>query len=199
MDDKQIKSKIADGYIHFRAIIEVLGKPKEYVTESIESYVNKIDEDEDYLLAKKDLEDAEQQEGSGLYLAFAEVECLAKDVKNVTNFCFDFMPSSIEILDPDRVILETSGLTDFLNDIQGRLHAVNIGINDYKQKNKNLITNTSTLLRNFIMVILRLPTKLSTISILTGLKDPETQKLLDALIKEGKIVKQGDLYKLKNA
>ena len=42
MEQREIRQKISEGYIHIRAIIEVLGKPKDYVEKSLTEYLEKI-------------------------------------------------------------------------------------------------------------------------------------------------------------
>ena len=41
--------------IHFRAVIEVLGKPKEHVDSALKSYIQKLKEDAHYIILKEEL------------------------------------------------------------------------------------------------------------------------------------------------
>lgn len=131
-------------------------------------------------------------------MTFAEIEILAKNTQSLMVFCFDYMPSSVEIIEPEEIVYKSVDFTDFLNDVQARLHAVNMGMQDHIEKNKNLVKNTSTILENFIKMLLRTPMHISEINKYTGIREEELTRLLEVLIKNNKIVKSGDKYALKN-
>lgn len=193
MDHKKIKEKIADGHTHLRIIIEVVGKPKEYVEESLKSHLDKIKSDKTYLIAKETIEPAEKQEN--YFSTFAEIELLVKKSSDIMSLCFDYMPSSVEILAPERMIMKNNEFTGFLNDLQARLHALNTGIIQLKDQNKLYIKNTAVLLRNFIVVLLS--TRQLTIEEMhpyLGVRKEDIEKVLTVLIKEGKVKKQGKKY-----
>ena len=48
-------------FIRFKTIIEVLGKPKEHVENSLNEYIEKIKETEDFLLLRKILHQQKNQ------------------------------------------------------------------------------------------------------------------------------------------
>ncbi|MBU0757057.1 MAG: hypothetical protein KKF44_03250 [Nanoarchaeota archaeon] len=200
MEQKEIRRKISEGFIHFRAIVEVMGKPKEHVKKTLDEYIKKIKDSEELIFIKADLEKPEKQEESGLYLAFAEVEILVKNAQDILGFCFDYMPSSIEVIEPEQFLYSAFDFTAFVNDVQARLHAVNMAMQEFRQKEKSLLENTATLLRNFVTALLVEKKTISELKTLTGLKEIELEKLLAALEKEGRIKKEGEYFLLnKNA
>ncbi len=196
MNEREIKSRVAEGWIHFRAIIEVAGIPKEHVKETLAGHMKKIEENKSLALISKKINPPKKEEE--YFVAFAEAEALVKNTKELISFCFYFMPSHIEILDPEQMMYDMQDMADFLNDLQARLHAVNIGIQDYQQKNANLVKNTTTIISNFIMWTLHEPRTLAEMSKITGIKGEELEKLLAALEKEKKVHKKGEKYSLKN-
>ena len=196
MDQKTIKLKLAEGYIQIRAIVEVAGSPENYVVESLQKYMDKIEKDEAHVLIEKEVHEAKEQK-DGIFSAFAEIEMLVKDGMTMLSFCFDYMPSSIEIVAPTRLQFDNIGLGDFLNDMQARLHAVNMGISNYQAKNNNLIKNTTTLMKNFIVFIIKQPKTLDQIQEITGIKQEQIKNLLSALEKENVIQLKGDMYSKK--
>ncbi len=195
MDKKEIQSKLNQGYIHTRAIIEVIGKPKDYVQETIENYVQKIKKNKETIVISEDI--AKVKPVEDLFSIFAEIEMLAADAKTLVAFCFDYMPASIEILAPEKLVYDTNDFTDFVNDLQARLHAVNMGLQDLKEHNKNLIKNTAVLLRNFVYQALRRPRDLSELRKIMGVDEAKLEKIVQGLIKEGKVQRTGDKYVLK--
>ncbi|MFH0875582.1 MAG: hypothetical protein V1859_06595 [archaeon] len=198
MNEREIKDKVKDGYIYVRAILEIVGMPKNYVKETMDGHLAKIDADENLILAKRKIAPPKKEKDSEFFVTFAEIEILAKNTHTLMVFCFDYMPSSVEIIEPEEIIYKSADFTDFLNDVQARLHAVNMGMQDLQQKNKNLIKNTSTILENFIKTLLRAPMTLAEIKGFTGIREDELSRLLEVLIKNNKIVKTGEKYALKN-
>jgi len=194
MDYREIKQKIAEGYIYIRAIVEIVGKPKVYVKKALESHLKKIKEDDSFIITKEKIEPPEPQEN--FFSTFAELELLIKNPKILSSFCFDYMPSSIEILEPQNLNFSSNDLTDFLNDLQARSHALNTMVIQLRDNAKFYVKNTAVLLRNFIVVLLS--ARALTIDQMhpyLGVKKEDIAKILKILIKEGKVKKDGDKYR----
>jgi len=60
---------------------------------------------------------------------------IIKGIPKLIGFCFDYMPSSIEISKPDEFVMKKSTVENLMNDLQARLHDVDMIIK--KQKNEN--------------------------------------------------------------
>ena len=60
--------------ILFRAIVEVLGKPKEHVDSTLKGYLQKLKENSHYQIVNEELAELKQHEDSELWMAFAEIE-----------------------------------------------------------------------------------------------------------------------------
>lgn len=193
MEQKQIKSKIAEGYIYARIILEIVGKPKDHVESSLKEYIGKIKADTNYAVVKEDSEKAEAQ--GDLYSAFAEMELLIKDSLSLLSFCFDYMPSSVEIIEPEKIIVTNNEFGGFINDMLTRSHALNAGVLEMGERNKYYVKNTAILLRNFIVVLLSSkPMTIEKMSPYLGVKEEDIKKVIDVLLKEKKIKKEGNKY-----
>ncbi len=193
MDEKQIRAKISEGALHARVILEVVGKPKEYVVESLKSYVKKIKADKSYALTKGSTEKAEEHDG--LFSAFAELEVLIKKPIDLMSFCFDYMPASVEIIEPENVMLKAYDYSGFVNDMLARVHSLNTGVIQTRESNSFFIKNLAVLLRNFIVVLLSSKQMTAKeLQALMGVKEEDIQKVLNVLEKEGKVKKKGEKY-----
>ena len=197
MDKKEIREKIFEGYIHFTAIIEVLGKPKEHVEKALGDYLAKIKESEKLIFISEDVSEAKEVEGS-MFSTFAEVELMAKGTDAVINFCFDYMPSSIEIVDPDVLKYSSKALTNFLNDLQTRLHNLDMLVKTTNSKNQALNRNTENLLKNSIKLAVNSGhDTLGKMSKVLGISESNLGKIVDMLVEAESVVKDGDKLKLK--
>ncbi len=194
MDERQIKSKVADGYLYVRVILEIVGKPKEHVEESLKDYVKKIKADKNHVIVKEKTEKAEPHQDD-LFSAFSEIEMLMKNSDALLSFCFDYMPSSIEIIEPERIILKNSEFNGFINDMLSRTISLNTTVLEMQERANYYISNTAVLLRNFLVVLFSSrPMTLKQASQYLGIKEQDTLKVIDVLIKEGKVKKNQDKY-----
>ena len=134
--------------ILFRAVIEVLGKPKEHVNDSLQNYIKNLKENERYQVTNEEYAEIKKQEEQGMWAAFAELDVKADKIEDLIAFCFDYMPSVIEIIEPKEFNLVDNDLSSFLNDLQARLHHVDMLTKRMKMETDNLKINTSSLLKN---------------------------------------------------
>jgi hypothetical protein len=185
--------KLENSQVHARVIIEVVGKPAEYARDALEDHMKKIRDA--FEIKKERIEKPQEQDG--FYSTFAELEMIFEKPIDMIYFCFDYMPSSIEIIEPQSFTFRNDEFSSYLNDLQSRLHALNTGVMRLKDSNTHYIKNTAVLLRNMIVVILaQKPRKLEELVPLIGIKKEDIDKVIGVLIKEGKVKKQGDVYGL---
>ena len=181
--------------IELRAVIEVLGKPKEHVENMLTTIIGKLKEDSRFILKEDRIHECVQQKDTELFATFAEVELKMQGFDNITNFCFDFMPSSIEIASPSEIKISAAEYSNYLNDLQAKLHQVDMIAKKMKVERDMNASNMAALLKNNILVLLN-HNKLS-ITQLSGLTGVDSEKLadyLDKLIDMGKIDLEGDKY-----
>ena len=104
-------------------IVEVAGRPAEYVRESIEVHVSRLDQMKNItVVSKKFSEPKRMEHKEEVYTCFAEIEFSVPTFQEILGLIFDFMPSSIEIVDPGMVEMDSQEATEFVNNLAGRLH-----------------------------------------------------------------------------
>ena len=182
-------------HIRCRTIIEVLGKPKEHVENAIKEYIEHIKEDSELVVLNEDYSEAEEK--GKLWSKFVEMELVVKGTKKLIGFCFEYMPSSIEVLKPEHLIMTNPELSNFLNDLQARLHSVDMAVKQQKAENDFLRQNMNAIIHNAIIICLKV-TKLSLeqLSQITGVDKAELEIFVEKMLKENKIKKEDDLYLL---
>ena len=182
-------------HIRCRTIIEVLGKPKEHVENAIKEYIEHIKEDSELVVLTEDYSEAIEQ--GKLWSKFVEMDLVIKGTKKLISFCFEYMPSSLEVLKPEHLIMTNAELSNFLNDLQARLHNVDMIVKQQKAENDFLRHNMHAIIHNTILICLKVA-KLSIeqLSQVTGIEKKEMEILVEKLLKENKIKKEDDLYTL---
>lgn len=184
----------------FRAVVEVMGKPKEHVDSTIRGYMSKLKENKHYHVLKEDYAELKQHEESDLWMAFAELEIKTIGVAEIIDFCFDYMPSMIEIIEPEELKLDSVSVSSFLNDLQAKLHGVDMIAKQMKVENQLTNKSLATLLNNYVVVLLRSNNLTSEqLSKYTGMNIEILEDYLDKMIDEGKIDLKEGIYFIKES
>ena len=182
-------------HIRCSTIIEVLGKPKDYVESAIKEYIQHIKEDSELVILNEDYSETKEQ--GKLWSKFAELDLVIKGTKKLISFCFEYMPSSLEVVKPEHLIMSNPEISGFLNDLQARLHNVDMIVKQLKAENDFLKLNMNAIIHNAIMICLKVSgLNLDQLSQITGVEKKELELFAEKLIKENKIKKEDDLYSL---
>ncbi len=190
MADEKIKFKS-------RAIIEILGKPKEHVEKTLKKYTEEIKEDKNITFLKEDFAEAKEQD-EGMFSAFSEIEFETDELNKITGFCFDYMPSSVDIFEPEKVTYRAGELNIVINDLLGKLHHVDMAVKKLNNENQFLKNNTNVLIKNMIKIgLFNRQLTQEQVAKVTGINKDEIKPFLDALIKEEYIELVDDKYILK--
>jgi hypothetical protein len=191
-----INQKLAEGYIHGKFIIELAGKPKEHIEKTLLGIIDKIKENKDIDIINQDIAEAKEiEKQEGFFSVFAELELLIRNMPILIGFCYDFMPSSVEIIAPEEMNLKVNELNSFLNDLQAKLHRSDNMTKQLSMENQFLKNNVNKLLKNIITILLlKNGRSCEDLAKVVGMKPEDLQKFLDHMIEEKKLRKEEDKY-----
>ncbi|MEK6947447.1 MAG: hypothetical protein AABX32_07615 [Nanoarchaeota archaeon] len=182
-------------HIRCRTIIEVLGKPKEHVEQAIKEYVEHIKKDSELVVLSEDYSESKEQ--GKLWSQFVEMDLVIKGTFKLISFCFEYMPSSMEVMKPEHLILTNNELSSFLNDLQARLHDVDMIVKKQKTENDFIKNNLHAVIHNMIIICLKVSRlTLEQLSQVTGIEQKELEAYVEKLLKENKIKKEEEQYTL---
>jgi hypothetical protein len=194
-----------------RAIVEVVGKPQEYVEKAIKTVIDSAKQIKGLKIEKADIEEIKSlkdeslsntekkiQDTTGeLFSTFAEIEFTAVSFDVIASFCFEFLPSSIEIIEPERFDIVSREMTKLLDDVLSKIHNADMAVKRLKFENAALRNNAKLLLRNMVMVSLKSKEKnLEDLSKAVGIPSDQLKPFLEALIEDKFITQEKDIYKL---
>jgi len=186
--------------IKFSALIELLGSPKKHLEDTMNAFIDNIKKNKEYKLLNTEVSKVKEVEKEGdekeIFSTFAELEIGVKQKSDLFDFCFNFMPSSIEIIEPMNVTFTSNEISQYLTDIQGTLHRVDAALKDMnaannilKKHNVTLNQNMLQMLQNNIVLSLREKDKtLEELSKSVGIKEEQFRPFIDKLV-ESKAVK----------
>ena len=176
-----------------RIIIEMLGAPQDYITKTMHGYIEKLKGS--YKVLKSEISDAEPKEQ--VFSLFAELEMQFKDLQSLIDFCFESMPSSVEIVEPSEFVFKLDKMNAFLNDLQSRLHEADAIIKGERTKQQLLDINTTNIFKRFILhLVEKGPKTAGEISHYIGVKPNELTPFLNKLVKDKKMKKDGENYSI---
>jgi hypothetical protein len=124
---EEIREKIRKGYLRCHLVFEVIGNPADFIEKALEGVIENLGKEKGLSMISSNLQKARQyQNQENLFSAFAELEILIESFKRFIELIFDFMPSSVEIFEPEEFKVKISDCNSFLNDLAVRLHQYDI-------------------------------------------------------------------------
>ncbi|MDD5699735.1 MAG: hypothetical protein PHH00_00885 [Candidatus Nanoarchaeia archaeon] len=120
-------------------ILEVIGKPKEFLTETLENLAKQMDTESGIVVKSKNIKEPKKMdeqtsvaddsggkfkvEPTDFYVSFAEIEVEAESIFNLVFLMFKYMPANVEIFSPEVLALTNNGWNEILNELIRRLHS----------------------------------------------------------------------------
>ncbi|MEK6822681.1 MAG: hypothetical protein AABY13_02535 [Nanoarchaeota archaeon] len=180
-----------------KVIIEMLGSPKEHLMKTLQDYINALKERKDLTVLSQDI--AEAAERDKLFSTFTELEINFKSVEKLLDFCFESMPSSVEIIEPDELILHAGAFSDLLNDLQARLHQVDMSMKQLSAQSAIIDKNAMGVLHNFIKFLTKEGGKTSEeLAPTVGIKKAQLEVFLESMVEMGHMTLRDGKYTATN-
>ena len=117
--------------IKISTIIEIAGKPESHVKESIEKMIDILKQNKKITIVKKEIASINKVELPSpgdkdkkveIFSTFADLELDFPNIDELMQFILMFMPSNLEIIEPETLKMNQKDLENSLNDLLGRLH-----------------------------------------------------------------------------
>lgn len=179
--------------VRARVIIEMLGSPKEHIVTTLKDYVAQLKQDKTLTFVSEHVAEPEARDGK-LFSVFTELDLWFKDLDHLIAFCFDALPSSVEIIEPEQLTMKAKDFEGVLNDLQAKLHTVDLAIKKLRATNSVLDTNAMNIFRNFVVYALKQPKTLAELSTVVGMPADKLSDFLTPMLNEKKIKKDGTTY-----
>ncbi len=116
-----LKERLEEGWIHCNIIVEMLGKPKDYIEKVIGEVAIAIGKTKGIEVINS-TEHEPTEAKNGLFSTFTELELAVKDIGLLMGLVFSYMPSNIEILAPQEFKMPVSSVNELVNLVTSRLH-----------------------------------------------------------------------------
>lgn len=105
-------------------ILEVIGRPPEHLTETLNKLADEIGKEKDTKIKNKKVnEPVLMKEQKDFYVSFIELELEVKEMVNIAIIIFKYMPAHIEIISPEKIEMKNNEWNEIFNETLRRLHA----------------------------------------------------------------------------
>jgi hypothetical protein len=113
-NDKKIRASL---------IIEAIGRPPEYLTETLNSLIKEMGTEKGVKIINSTLNPPViLKNQKDFYSSFAEIEVELDHILNIAILMFKYMPAHVEVISPQNLSISNSDLGDLFSELTRRLH-----------------------------------------------------------------------------
>lgn len=121
-------------------VIELLGRPKEHVTEALQTHVTKLGSEKGIKILNKTYhEPVLAQDSQTLYSTFAEIEAEFDTPEVYLGIILAYLPAHAEIIKPESIPLRNHHLTEIGNALLQRVHNYDAIVKNALAERDNLL------------------------------------------------------------
>mgnify|MGYP001615035052 CR=1 FL=1 len=114
---------MAEEKINALVIIEMLGRPADYIKQTMERLIKEqLSKERGIEILSKKISEPKKIENQELFSLFAELELNLESMNELILIIFKYMPSHIEIITPENLRMKNEDLNVISNEIIKRLH-----------------------------------------------------------------------------
>ena len=126
-------------WLKARMIIEILGTPENYVNETLaligEKFGQGLEEIKVTDIKVKEAQKVQAKNSENFYSGFLEIDASFADLYVLFGVIFDYLPSSVEIYEPQEFTDSIGSVMDVINDLIARLHQYDSALKTEKARN----------------------------------------------------------------
>ncbi len=126
--------------VEARLILEMLGRPPKHIVDTFATLLERLAQEKGVNVLHKEVHTpVKVKDSADLYTTFAEIEASFESIRTLFGIIFAYMPSNVELIEPQNLKLTNNELNDLINLLAGRLHM-------YEAITKRLVGERDTLI-----------------------------------------------------
>ena len=112
-----------DKKLQARIILEVLGRPPEYITEALKLLITKLRTEKSVAVLEQILHEPSLiKDSQTLYTSFADITLEFENLEAYFDIIFSYMPSHVELIFPEKIEFTNDQFNHIANRLVQRLH-----------------------------------------------------------------------------
>lgn len=124
---EELEKRLKDGWIKTVMMLEVMAVTEEATTDALDKHIENLRKEKKTYLYKKDFQDMRTIENpfpkiERAYSKVVSVELVAQDFDTLVYLVMNYGPSSVEILEPEKIVLDMGEAQGVLASISGLIH-----------------------------------------------------------------------------
>ncbi len=139
--------------IQASVIFEIMGRPKEYLVESMNEVVDNLSKEKGVKIIKRKVhEPKELDDRKGIFSTFSEIDAEFENNESFFVMMFNYMPANVEVISPSEWKFKRDEFNTFVNELLRKLHQYdNLAKGFIIEKNnmQNYINELHEKLKNF--------------------------------------------------
>ncbi len=125
--EEQVKKKMKEGWIRTSMMIEAMAISKDAVESALKKHIQKMEKEKDVLIYKKVFGDTKEVERplpniSKGFSQVVEIELVAENFDKLFYLVLNYGPSSVEILEPEKIVVSFGEAQGILNTLATIIH-----------------------------------------------------------------------------
>ena len=121
--------------LRVKSVIEVVGTPENFVKEAMDIVMQKLQERKDIKMLEQERFGTTKIENKPFWSTFCDLELEVNDVDVLLNYCVEFLPSSVDIVEPVGFQFQNYEINRLFNDIIARLHEYHMSMKNMQAEN----------------------------------------------------------------
>ncbi len=196
LSQDEIKKKVKkEGWLIVKMIFEMVGKPKEHIEKTLKAYMTNIKTDERVHCLSEEYAPVEKTDDGDFFTGFCDADLLVQNLETLNWLMVNFMPASIEILEPAEFKLEARHIQNWLNDMVAKLHEISGNVRQGNNTIQFLTKNMNALIQNMIlMAVSGGASTTAEISKKVGIPEEQLKPFFEHMIKNGQLALNGKKY-----
>ncbi len=178
--------------------MEVLGKPKEHVEKAVDLLIKRISDEKLLNISEIQKHSVEKvPDSDSLFSTIFEFEVEFKDNEALFLFLLNYMPSSLEIYEPEQLNLDLHSFNSLITELLGTFHEFDKFVKTKVEENKILNQKIDQLILNLVIVSLKdKPLDIKELEKITGIKEESLKPFLNLFVDKKFISFDGEKYSL---
>lgn len=125
--EELVKKRVKEGWIKSSMMVEVLAGTEEAAKSALKKHIESLEKEKIAIVCSKDFKDVTEtvhpyDRSKKAYSDVVEVELLTPKFESLLIIVMNYGPSSVEILEPDKIELKVGEAQGILNSVSEMLH-----------------------------------------------------------------------------
>ena len=123
--------------------MEVIGHPEQHVNDVSLKVLEQLKKEDGITIINSNVNKAELVK-ENIFASHIEAELKVVGMLKLLTFCYDYLPSSLEVVDSEKIVMPVREVNAALSEMLRKLHGYNLMLHNLAETNKELLEKTKS-------------------------------------------------------